>query len=704
MLPRQLDIASCFPTPSLADWRALVEEDLQGASFDRKLVSRLYEGIEVKPLYTAVDAPGADPSGFSGMPPFTRSSRPLGSSVSGWDIRQERAEPSPALLNGAILEDLRNAVTSVLVRLDLAGRAGLDADDPAAGARVGADGASLSTPGDWRAAFEGVYLEMIGVGLEAGAAFVPAAAMLASLWESAGLGPERVHGAFNADPLAVLARDGRLPVPLPEAMAQAAELAAWTSARYPHVRAIRVGTAAYHHAGATATQDLAFAIASGVEYLRAMGRAGLAVDRAAGQIVFSFAVGCQPFLAASKLRAARRLWSRVIEACGADPAAGAMVMHVRPSRRVLTRHDPWVNMLRNTVCVFAAALGGADAIGSAPFDLALGGRSALGRRVARNTQLILQEECRLHALADPAGGSWYAESLTQELAVKAWEIFQEIESRGGMAACVADGWAAEKVRAVHEARARDVATRKQPITGLSEFADPAEKPPPEPALDEDAIRSQAAAAAASHRRTSGAAGALDTLRSAPRGERVARAFDAARAGATLGEMFRALVASAAESTVAPLPVHPFGEDFDRLRDATDRYEAQCGHRPLVFLASVGTPAEHLPRTTFAQNLFRAAGFDAPAGDGYASAAAAVEAFKGSGAAIAVICSTDKAYETLVAELAPALHRAGARTVVLAGAPGAREAEFRAAGVDRFVFVRCDVVAFLTELLAEEGVR
>jgi methylmalonyl-CoA mutase len=710
-----LDPARDFPPVDRDAWRRLVDADLNGAPFERKLVTHTYEGLYVQPLYTAADWPPAgsppNPTGFAGFPPFTRGTYPLGLSSCGWDIRQEHAEPSPALLNAAILDNLRHGVTSILLRLDAAGRAGLDADDPHAAPLVGTDGASLSCAQDWLAAFDGVHPEMIGITLEPGAAFIPAAAHLVNLWSARGLKPEQCHGGFNADPLAVLARDGRLPMPLGRALALMADLACFTHERYPHVTAVRVGTAAYHHAGATATQDLAFSMATALEYLRAMTAAGLSVEHAARQMLFSFAVGTNFFLAAAKLRAARRLWCRVLDVCLGEPATGdatlaarRMRLHVRPSKRVFTRHDPWVNLLRNTACVFAAAVGGAEAVGSLPLDAASTTTpSDLSRRIARNTQLILQEESHLHRVADPAGGSWYLESLTESLADKAWVILQAIESRGGFAAALAESWVAEQIRDAFAPRAKNIATRRDALAGVSEFPLLSEQRPPEASLDRAAIRGSAVArlAALDHH---AATPALRALAAGQPGRLASLAVDAARAGATLGQLHAALGLGAETTIPSPLTLHPFAEPFDAMRDAADDFAAAQGHRPRVFLASVGPIPKHLARTNFAQSFFEAGGFEALASDGYPDARSAADAFARSGASIAVICSSDTLYPTLVPELAPMLHHAGARRVILAGNPGDHETAYRQAGVDRFIFVKCDVVGILHDLLVEEGVH
>ncbi len=694
MLQQDLEAASQFQPVDRAAWRALVDQDLKGAPFERKLVSHTYEGLYLQPLYTADDWPSAgDPSGFSGVRPLTRGAVPLGNAPHGWAICQERFEADPAAARAAILEDLAGGVDAILLRLDACARGGFDPDDPRGASLAGLDGTMAYSARDLDQVLEGVHLGMIGVELEAGAAFLPAAALLAATWDARGVSRAQARGAFNADPLAVLARDGSLPYSLEEGLRRMAALARWTSGRYSGVRAVRVGTAAYHHGGATATQDLAFAMATGLAYLRAMTEAGLSVDEAANQIRFSFALGCSIFLATAKLRAARRLWGRVVEACGGSPEAAPMRMHVRTSKRVLSTRDPWVNLLRNTACVFAAGIAGADSIGSTPFDAILGEPSSLGRRVARNTHHVLMEECHLHRVNDPAGGSWYIERLTDELAAKAWVILQAIESRGGMAAALTSGWIAGQVDSAFAPRRANLATRKDPLLGVSDFPNLEESRPSPPLVDRLALRRQAAERIAQQRTAAARAGAApDEL------------LEAARRGATIGQLATALGADGAPAhLVAPIAVHPFAEPFERLRDASDRLLAECGSRPAVFLASIGRPAEHLARTTFARNLFEAGGFEVAGGEGWPDPSAAIEAFRSSGAHIAVVCSSDPQWPTVVPAIAPALHRAGARAVVLAGNPGEREAEFRAAGIDRFVFIRCDVVRVLSDLLASEGV-
>ena len=696
MLAKEFALRDDFPAVAYDSWRLLVEADLEGAPFEQKLVTHTYEGIDIQPVYTARDWPGQnDPSGFPGLSPFVRDARPLGAVQTGFDLRQEHAHPDLIVTNQAILDDLQGGVTSLLLRLDSAARNGLDPDDPAASELSGRDGLMVYHINDLDRALAGVDVDKTAVTLEAGAAFGPAAALLVALWRRRGVPLEQARGAFNADPLAVLARDGHLPVSATVAMAQIADLAQWTATNCPHVTAVRVGTAPYHHAGATAAQDLAFGMATAVEYLRALTGSSLSVDSAARQILFSISLGTHHFLAVAKLRAARRLWVRVVEACGGSSAAAAMRIHARVSKRVLTLRDPYVNLLRNTVVCFAAGIGGAEAITSVPFDSVAGLPDSLSRRIARNTVLIIQDEAHSHRVIDPAGGSWYLEWLTDQVANKAWTIFQEIERRGGMSQALLSGWVGQQIDSAFAPRARNLARRKEGITGVSEFPNVGEAAIVRPAPERAALRKAAISRIADCR-----------LQIAPDKSAICNlqsAIELAERGASIGQLARALRFGEESTAIPPLTPHPFARPFEELRDASDIWQAGHGRRPAVFLANMGPVAHHIARATYAKNFFEAGGFEVLGNNGFRDADAAARAFGDSGAKVAVVCSSDKLYAEVVPQVAPKLRVAGARSVVLAGNPGGNEAAWRAAGVDRFIFIKCDVLAILREMLEEEGV-
>ena len=698
-LPAEFSIANDFPPVDYDQWRELAEASLSGAPFEKKLVTHTYEGIDVQPIYTQRDRPGEpDSEGFPGIAPLVRGARPLGASNTGWDLRQTYAHPVLAIAKGEIAEDLRGGVTSLELQLDAVPRSGLDPDDEQVKS-VECDGLMLYRLDDLRELLADVKLNQTGVALSAGAAFFPAAVMLAALWQQRRVPADKVRGAFRADPLGMLANCGELPMSPAAVLEQMADLAAWTAANFPHVRAVAVDTSPYHHAGATAVQDVAFAAATGVAYLRAMLEAGMTIDTAAAQILFSMNVGTHHFLSIAKLRALRRVWSRIFTASGGSDAA--MQLHVRSSDRVLTKRDPYVNLLRNTVGVFAAGIGGADVITSVPFDQLLGLPNEFSRRVARNTALILQEESHLNRVVDPAGGSWLLDSLTDEVAAKAWEFFQEIERQGGMLVALENGWVVEQIDSAFAPRAKDIALRKEGITGVSEFPNVSEQTETRAPPNSDALR-RAAAENVSTERVEVDSELLASLGS--RTGRVSAAVEAALAGATIGQLAKTLGFHQQMATLEKhLEPRSLAAGFERLRNAGDEWLAKHGRRPTVFLASMGPVSHHTARSMYSKNFFEAGGFEVVNNDGFADAHAAAEAFRASGATIAVICSSDKLYPDFVPQVASALKSAGARSVVLAGYPGENESAWRAAGVDRFIFIKCDVLGTLTEMLREEGI-
>ncbi|SNS29455.1 methylmalonyl-CoA mutase [Streptosporangium subroseum] len=416
-----------FPSVTRERWRELAlgvlrKSGVETGSPEEALASITYDGVTIAPLYDASDLPG-DP-GLPGSAPYIRGSRPEGG---GWDVRQRHEVADPE----AVLADLENGVTSLWLALE---------------------------PEDLPRVLERVYLELISVTLDAGGRTREAAGVLFELAERKGSGA--LAGNLGADALAD-----------PET---AIELARLCAENFPDLRAITVDGTPYHDEGGSDAEELGCSVAAGVAALRTLTGAGLTVEEAFGQLEFRYAATADQFLTIAKLRAARRLWARVAEVCGSD--AGQR-QHAVTSSAMMTARDPWVNMLRTTLACFAAGTGGADAVTVQPFDARLGLPDAFARRIARNTQALLMEEAGVARVIDPAGGSWYVERLTEDLAEKAWEWFQEIERAGGMAAARESGLVADRLAATWKRRAANIARRRDPITGVSEFPNIGERRP-----------------------------------------------------------------------------------------------------------------------------------------------------------------------------------------------------------------------------------
>lgn len=615
----ELPLAAAFPDADRAQWRRLVDGVLRKSgvtptsdAVEDTLATDLPDGIRVQPLYTAEDSPA--PAGFPGFPPFVRAGRAEGSTAAGWDVRQHQAHTDPRAANTAILADLENGVTSLWLT-------------------VGDGGLPVAALPE---ALTGVYLDLVAVALDAGADVAAAAEELLRCYEAAGVPLTAATGTLGADPLAVAARTGD-ETALPGRLRKAAALALRCAEQAPGLRAMTVDALPYHEAGGSAAEELACSLATGVAYLRTLTEAGLSVDDACCQLEFRYAATADQFLTIATLRAARRLWARVAEVCGASPGAAAQRQHAVTSPVMMTRRDPWVNLLRTTVAGLSAGVGGADAVTVLPFDAELGLPDAFARRIARNTQSVLLEESHLSKVIDPAGGSWYVESLTDELARAAWAVFQEIEGAGGMAAALRSGLVRERLAATWARRSAALATRREPVTGVSEFPYLAEAP---------VVREPAPAAPAG--------GGLPRVRR--------------------------------------------DEAYERLRARSDAHLAATGERPKVFLAALGPAAAHTARVSFASNLFQAGGIEPVQPAAPLDAASVAAEFARSGATIACLCSSDAVYGEQGAAVAAALKEAGALRVHLAGKPGERRAEYVQAGVDSFVFAGCDAVEVLSSAL------
>ncbi|MCP3164092.1 methylmalonyl-CoA mutase subunit beta [Myxococcus qinghaiensis] len=623
-----LHIATEFPARSLEEWRRLVDKDLKGKPFT-SLQSPLDGGLTLQPLYASQDAAPPPPPGVA---PYVRGTQALGHTEGGWLVCQEYAEPDIAIAAEAIRNDLERGTLAVW--LCLGPTRGIPVKDEATMERL------LSS----------VLLARTPVHMESESAPVSMASLLLGVATKAGVSHQALSGSLGIDPLGILARTGALPGGVDGTFTEAAPLVTSLRESAPELRALLVSTRAYSDAGATSVHELAWAIATGVEYLRGMERAGVSPDVAARSVQFALSVGGQFFPEIAKLRAARLLWAKVVAASGGSPEAQAMRLHARTASATKTQRDPWVNILRGTAESFAAVVAGADSISTSPFDEPLGPPDEGARRLARNTQLILRDESSLNRVADPAGGSYYLEQLTTEIARAAWTELQRIEGLGGMEKALAQGDIARVLTETRAARDKAVRTRKQPIVGVSEF----------PFLGETPVKREA--------------------RKAPGTQ-----------------------ASAEASKSVGLKPSRLSEPFELLRDASDRTLAAKGQRPAAFLASLGAVAEHTTRSMWVVNALAAGGIESREKHGFADPAAAVAAFVESGTSLAVISGPDAMYPEWVPALTRQLKAKGARVVAVAGRPGDNEAAFRAAGVDLFIYAGADLFSLLSSLHAQLGV-
>jgi len=610
-LHHDLALAAEFPTTERADWVRLVEKALKDRPFE-KLISRTYDGIAVEPLYARAAGVSAVTGRAPGQP---------------WTVMQRIDFPDPVLANTQALDDLENGATGLT--LVFAGS-------------LNAKGYGLpATPAALAQTLDGVMLDLIALRVEtAPFAGRPVSELITGLVAARKLDPATLAIDVGLDPVGDMARTGRALLPWPELSKRAGETAKGLADRgFAKARFLRADGRAVHEAGGSEAQELAFAIAAGVDYLRLLEASGFAVDDARRHITFMLAADADELLTIAKFRAIRKLWARVEEACGLAPRR--TIVAAETAWRMLTQRDPHVNMLRTTIAVTAAGVGGADTVAVLPHTATIGLPDAFARRVARNTQLVLLEESNLAKVADPAAGSGAIEHLTDALCASAWTLFQTYDKAGGAWAALEQGLVQRDVAAVREKRQASAARRKDPITGTSDY----------PHLQEKTAQ------------------VLNVPRLALPKE------DGAKPG------------------IEPLPSIRLAEPFERLRDRSDAILRKTGARPKVFLANLGKPSDFTARATFAKNFYEAGGLETAGNDGFSDQAAMMAAFKASRADIACLCSSDKVYETQAADAAKALAAAGAK-VHLAGRPGAHEVAWNEAGVKTYIYVGCDVLATL----------
>jgi methylmalonyl-CoA mutase len=614
--------AADFAPAGYDDWRRLVDGVLKGAPFE-KLIGKTSDGLLIEPIYRR--ASGAAPVGGR-------------VAAAPWQVMQRIDHPDPKEANAQARHDLENGATGLALTF--------------AGAN-GAHGFGLPPTAEAiDRVLDGVFINAgIAIELDVGPQSRMAAIHLAEYVKRKSVAPAACDIRFGLDPIGACAVWGSSPYAWSEIVpAVTGAIKGLAAMGFKGPFAVADGRA-IHDAGGSEAQELAFVLATGVAYLRALEGAGVTLEDAQGMIYARLCADADQFLTMAKFRALRLLWARVEQSCGLTPKP--IFIAADTAWRMLTQRDPYVNMLRATMAAFSAGLGGADAITVLPHTLALGLPDTFARRVARNTQLVLLEESNLAKVSDPAAGSGGIEALTRELCEASWSLFQEIEKAGGAFASLEQNLIQHKVAATRAAREADIGRRRAVLTGASEF----------PNLHEAAVA------------------VLDVapVTLAPYGE--------------------------ARFTFDALPPMRLAAPFERLRDRSDEVLKTSGARPKVFLANLGTPADFTARATFARSLFETGGIEAvdflpstsplPTGEvqEFASLAAA---FKSSGARLACLCSSDKVYNEQAIAAAKALQAAGAKHIYLAGRPGAQEAALRAAGVGDFVFAGGDALAMLQQ--------
>ncbi|MDD3050106.1 MAG: methylmalonyl-CoA mutase family protein [Candidatus Cloacimonetes bacterium] len=631
-LPKELNLLNDFPPPTYEEWKAAAEKLLKGAPFDKVLKTTTYENIILEPMYRLEDIENLQfPHSLPGFKPFVRGNRASGYTSKPWKISQDTNYSDPIEFNRALKVDLQNGQTEInfTVSYKTEHKYGLVIDSYE----------------DIKKAFAGIDCAEYSFRIRT---FFNACEIFALFLKFAEEKEFSLAGSFVYDPISELLCLGRLVKPFESIVSEYADFVRNASKKNPNLRFIGIEGITFNHAGSSITQELAFTFSAAIEYVRAYQKLGLDVDFLAPKMNFTLSLGSNFFMEIAKIRAARMIWSQIVEEFGGNEDSQRMYIHGQTSLHNKTVYDPYVNVLRTTTEAFAGVLGGVDSLQTGCFDEAVRIPQDFSRRIARNQQLILMEEANLNKVIDPAGGSWYIEYMTNELAEKTWDIINMIEQEGGMLQAILKELPQTMISKITQEKQRNLAVKKDSILGTNLYID----------LSERLIEKE-----------------LSNCTEIAKGDYPV--------------------------TVNPLRFHRAAESFEAIRNASEKYLKEKGKRPTVFIASIGQISALKLRIEFCEEFMRVGSFNVISGNLFNSIKEAVQKAVDSNADIIVICSQDSDYPSVVPEFINKIKEMKYNSqLILAGYPKDIIEEMKSAGIDDFIFVKANALEIFTRLWSQ----
>ena len=629
-MEKDLNLFNEFPPPTLEEWKKTVEDSLKGADFDRTMFIKTYEGITLKPIYTRADTeklPFTDNQ--PGSAPYLRGNDPQRRLAEGWLIAQNHAGSDLKALNEQLLAELSSGLTAVNLRLKH--------DDDLSGVEI-------RTVGDLQTLFAGIDLIAAPPFLQLDMGDSHLLPLLEEYLASRGIDLKALKAGIGFDPTSEFARKGYLSQPLDELWQQMAKNVAWAVEKAPGVRCLSIDGSVYEAAGASSVQELGFVLSTAIGYIQGLQMSGFSIDQIAPLFQVKLTLGSNFFLEIAKLRAFRLLWAEMAKSFGGNELSQQIWIHGQTASFNKATADIYVNLLRAATEGFAGVIGGVDSLEIGSFD-AIGGESGeFSAHLARNQQIILKEEAHFGKVIDPAGGCYYIESLTQELADAAWKLMQELEANRGMVKSLREGKIHELITPVAKARIDAANKRRDVYVGVNMYANPQETVPAPAAIT------------------------------------------------TLADPVKAV-----ELEAGPLPRLRAVQDIEALR----RRIAAAPKPPQVYLLNMGSVADYKARADFAAGFFQVGGFEVVSPAGFASVDDAVAAARASQASAFCVCSTDDQYLQLVPEICAALP---GKVLILAGYPKDMVETYAGQGIKLFIHIKADAVSALSQLadLTEVG--
>ncbi len=696
-----------FNKPSYEEWKEAAIKLLKGRPFDKSMFTRTPEGITLKPIYNQDDLnklPYTDT--LPGEYPYLRGTQTEGHLLEPWKIAQEIYAAKPKEFNEALIEALYKGQTSMNMTLDIPTISGFDADSKDI-ENVGIRGTSISTLEDLSIALHDLVFSVLPIYVNVGMHPVPMTAMFLAQLENTNQNQSDLKGVLGYDPLGMLSKYGYLTSTVEQCYDAMRDVLNYIKVIGSDIRSILIEGHPYHNGGADAVQELCYVMATGTEYIRKMIQRGIHIDDIAPHMAFSLSLGSNFFMELSKVRAARVMWSRIVKSFGGNSESQKIYIHGKTSSWTKTVYDPYVNMLRNASEAFSGAIAGVDSLDVTAFDEPIREADEFSRRVSRNVQSILQDECRFTQPIDPAGGSWYIESLTYELAETAWTKFQEIEKNGGMFTALQAGNVQTSVINKYEDKFKNMAKRKHVWVGTNMYANMTEEELDSRKPDRDRIKDDRVMAVQNYRlkkdvfNIESALSDLGDYVYTHKKVSMPLAIKAIQSGVTLGLMTDLLNDRHLEETTEMINYERGAKRFEDLRDRTEGMKRK-GIDPKVFLFNYGKIPKHKARADFSTGFFEVGGFEVLKNNGFMDVESAVQAGLASEAKVGVICSTDEVYPEIVPNIAKAIREQGSKMIlIVAGRPPADVVEnYKAAGINHFIYMGADCYELLSALQEE----
>jgi methylmalonyl-CoA mutase len=667
-----------FPKSTLEDWKALAGKECKGRPLD-DLTVETREGIAVKPLYTAEDLGELEHlDSLPGIPPFVRGPRATMYAGRPWTVRQYAGFSTAEESNAFYRRNLEAGQTGLSVAFDLATHRGYDSDHPRVEGDVGKAGVAIDSVEDMKILFDGIPLDRMSVSMTMNGAVLPVMAMYIIAAEEQGVSPGQLAGTLQNDILKeFMVRNTYIYPPAPS-MRIVSDIIAFTAENMPRYNSISISGYHMQEAGATCAQELAYTLADGIEYVRAAIASGLDVDRFAPRLSFFFGIGMDFFMEVAKLRAARLLWSTLMAENFAprDPRSLMLRTHCQTSGVSLTARDPYNNIMRTTIEAMAAALGGTQSLHTNSFDEALALPTDFSARIARNTQLVLQEETGITRVVDPLAGSYYVESLTAELAAKARGLIEEVEEMGGMTRAVESGMPKMRIEEAAARRQAQIDRGEEVIVGVNKYR-PEQEPPVEILdIDNTSVR-EAQVRRINEVRSSRDAdecqAALDGLARAARedgGNLLELSVQAARARATVGEISAALEEvygryKAQTPSIAGVYGAAYQDDqeYMDIKSEVEDFARTEGRRPRMLVCKLGQDGHDRGARVIA-TAFADIGFDVDIGPLFQTPDEAVRQAIENDVHVIGVSSQAAGHRTLVPQVIDGLKKAGASDIIV----------------------------------------